>query len=181
MHCKTSKINPKDFHSLIDDYLNDHRKCNKLSIISLKKMKNLDEVIHYSALAIDSNGKRSDHHRRRKKGQLELSKKILLDNKVKIASCKDFHTLICLLQNLLSDVNDLGVLYYYDTALEIGFYLNLFPKFIYLHSGTREGARNLGLNYRKEYLTKDEFPNELQILEPYELEDFLCIYKSYFI
>jgi hypothetical protein len=180
MDCKTSKIIYIDFPSLIDDYINNHRRCNKPIIKDFKKMKSIDEVIHYAALAIDFDGKRADHHRRRKKEQLELSKKILLHNKKKIASCKDFHTLINLIQNLLNDVNDLGDLYYYDTALEIGFYLNLFPKFIYLHSGTREGAKNLKLNYRKEYLLKDEVPLELKILKEYEIEDFLCIYKDCF-
>jgi hypothetical protein len=39
----------------------------------------------------------------------------------------------------------------YDTALRIGCYLNKFPEVVYLHSGTRIGAKNLpgNLNGKK--------------------------------
>lgn len=180
MNCNNSKIGFIDFNSLVDKYINTYRKCNEPRTKDFNKIKNLDEVIHNTALALDFNGNRLEHHRRRQKDVLELSEKILLNNKGKIASCKDFHTLRYLIQHLLSDVKWLGELYWYDTAFEIGLYLNLFPEYIYLHCGTRDGARNLGLNYRKEYLTKDELPKELSALEPYELENFLCIYKDDF-
>mgnify|MGYP000627921672 CR=1 FL=1 len=33
----------------------------------------------------------------------------------------------------------------------------------------------------KKYLEMSELPKELQTLEPYEVEDFLCIFKKEFV
>ena len=68
----------------------------------------------------------------------------------------------------------------YDTVLRIGAKLDLFPDRVYLHCGTREGARALGLKWRDPWLKVDELPRELRRLKPHEIEDFLCIYKGEF-
>ncbi|MEK7411500.1 MAG: hypothetical protein AAB327_09000, partial [Actinomycetota bacterium] len=39
--------------------------------------------------------------------------------------------------------DDLGPLYVYDTALRIGAKKGQMPKVVYLHAGTREGAKKL--------------------------------------
>jgi hypothetical protein len=60
----------------------------------------------------------------------------------------------------------------------IGVNLSLHPKKVYLHCGTRIGAKNLGLDYQKHALEMTDLPQELQKLKPYQVEDFLCIYKD---
>ena len=52
------------------------------------------------------------------------------------------------------------------------------PDRVYLHSGTREGARALGLAAERSFLPMDELPPELRRLKPREVEDLLCIYKG---
>jgi hypothetical protein len=49
---------------------------------------------------------------------------------------------------------------------------------IYLHAGTREGARRLGLDTSGPTLGVDEIPKGLCALTPREIEDVLCIYKD---
>ena len=52
------------------------------------------------------------------------------------------------------------------------------PERVYLHRGTRKGARALGLDWRADSLDPRVLPKELADLEPREIEDFLCIYKD---
>jgi hypothetical protein len=103
----------------------------------------------------------------------------LLDNKKSIKDVKDFDELFVLIDKLLRPVKGIGELYIYDTSLRIGSYLGHMPKKVYLHSGTRIGARKLG--YKNKYVIEmDELPEEFQHLEPFEVEDILCIYKKKF-
>jgi hypothetical protein len=51
---------------------------------------------------------------------------------------------------------------------------------VYLHAGTRTGARALGLAARAATLDVSELPAEFHSLEPHEVEDVLCIFKDKF-
>jgi len=52
------------------------------------------------------------------------------------------------------------------------------PKQIYLHRGTRDGARALGIRGRLSKLTVPDIPKDFARLSPGEIEDCLCIYKD---
>lgn len=69
-------------------------------------------------------------------------------------------------------------LYVYDTTLRIGAKLGLLPKKVYLHAGTRVGAKALGFDGNARTLEISVLPKELRQLEPHEIEDALCIFKS---
>jgi hypothetical protein len=97
-----------------------------------------------------------------------------------LKACKRFDELHALIERTIHSIVGLRELYTYDTALRIGAFLGLAPEFVYLHRGTRVGARALGLNAKLPYLTVDQLPVELRTLSPAEVEDFLCIYKDYF-
>src|SRR5690606_36716857 len=181
MNCKPVKNISKKLIIMIDDYINKYRRYNKLTFRKYQNLENIDKAINNSALALDIKYQKSDHQYRIKTEALELSRKILLHNKNKISSCKDFNSLLKLIESLLKDVNGLGELYYYHTTLKLASYLNIFPEYIYLHIGTRDGAKYFGLNYKNAYIEKTDLPNESHILELYEIVDFLCIYKNNFI
>jgi hypothetical protein len=57
----------------------------------------------------------------------------------------------------------------------VGQYLRLEPGKVYVHSGTRVGAKRLGLNWRNDMLEMSDLPAELQVLSAAEVEDFLCV------
>jgi hypothetical protein len=73
-----------------------------------------------------------------------------------------------------------GELTVYDAALRIGTYreLKLEPKEIYLHAGTRKGAKTLGFKGRRRSIRLDELPKAFYRLKPYQIEDCLCIYAK---
>jgi hypothetical protein len=85
--------------------------------------------------------------------------------------------LFILINGLLQSVKGIGELYIYDTSLHIGANLGHSPEKVYLHSGTRKGARRL--DYKNKYVIEmDGLPEEFQHLEPFEVEVNLCIYKD---
>jgi hypothetical protein len=138
-----------------------------------------EEALERATLAKDERGKRFSHQRRLEGSQLRKAKSVLLDAAKELRRCKSFDQLHKLLKKHLNGIRGLGELYYYDTALRIGASLRLMPERVYLHRGTRIGARNLGLDCRADSLDPRVLPKELAVLEPREIEDFLCIYKCH--
>jgi hypothetical protein len=95
-----------------------------------------------------------------------------------IQASKDFEDLRCVVQQVRSGVKGIGRLTVYDTALRIGANLNLRPAHIYLHAGTTEGAKALGLYHGQEWLEPNEIQVEFRSLAPREIENCLCRYKD---
>ena len=75
-------------------------------------------------------------------------------------------------------VSGFGVLAVYDTSLRLGSWLDALPTMVYLHAGTTQGARALGLDCSQKVIQVNDFPEPLKDLEPYHVENFLCIYKK---
>ena len=77
-------------------------------------------------------------------------------------------------------INGIGDLTIYDTATMIGCPNQVYPDKVYLHAGAAAGAKALGI----EALVVDKsvfvslFP-AFDKLNPLQIEDFLCIYKSH--
>ena len=92
--------------------------------------------------------------------------------------CQSFEELFLFVKELVNPIKGAGELYIYDTTLRIGAKMNFLPTKIYLHAGTRVGARALGFSGKLKYLDKQDLPAEFNELEPYEIEDLLCIFKS---
>jgi len=142
-----------------------------------REQPNLKAAIECAAFAINCKGKKCPHQCRIKKVALENGKNALLMNSKEINQVKSFHDLFLLIKGLCKPISGLGELYVYDTSLRIGAWLNLLPTKVYLHAGTRAGARALGFDIKKvEAIEVSEMPKAFQKLKPHELEDVLCIY-----
>jgi hypothetical protein len=140
----------------------------------------LEEAITRAALATDHRGKRSSHQRRIPKLALQESREALLANKEAIRNAADFDELLNVVASALRDVCRTGELYGYDTTLRISYYLDHLPTKVYLHAGTRTGARRLGLPRNNHCVEQDDLPAELRDRPAHEVEDILCIYKEQF-
>jgi hypothetical protein len=64
----------------------------------------------------------------------------------------------------------------YDIAHRHGAYFGKAPALVYLHAGTRAGAR--AFNATGDTLDPKKLPAAFSRLEPAEIEDCLCIYKD---
>lgn len=85
------------------------------------------------------------------------------------------------LHKAIKDITEHGIgeLSKYDTATCFGCERGIYPTVIYLHAGTADGAKALGINGTT--ATKEQFIevcDAFEKLEPIQIEDFLCIYKD---
>jgi hypothetical protein len=136
----------------------------------------LDAAIERAAHARRPDGKRYDHQRRLT--ETALREAYLRLRQLDLSSCRSFDELHELVAASIGSIPGVGDLMVYDTALRIGAKLALSPSLVYLHCGTRDGARALGLNWRAQKLEMADIPEALQELEPREVEDCLCIFKK---
>lgn len=93
----------------------------------------------------------------------------------RLSSFADLYNMVD--RQAISGFGDLAI---YDTCIRIGSYLGMMPSLVYLHSGTRTGAERIlqrKLRLAVPALAPTAFPM-LARLSPWEMEDFLCIYKQ---
>jgi hypothetical protein len=118
----------------------------------------LSDAIRLAALAINSEGKRYSHQRRLSQTILEQARDILLVNEKEICQSQGFNDLFALLERLFLPVKGLGEWYIYDTALRIGAKIGALPQRVYLHAGTRVGAKALGFDGTAKTLEVSQLP-----------------------
>jgi len=140
---------------------------------------NLEKVIEIAALARMPSGKRYSHQRRIPEIVLEQARDRLLTVSGDLQKSTSFQELFDIVERTIGDIQGIGELTVYDTAYRIGIYLKLEPKEIYLHAGTRKGAKAIGIDTKKrEFLSVKQLPIPFAALRPAEIEDCLCIYEE---
>lgn len=98
-----------------------------------------------------------------------------------ITATTEFDDLHSLVRVVCSSVQGTGPLYCYDVAHRIGLHLSIEPDVIYMHTGTREGAKALGINVAgRAHIRVYDLPRPLRVLSAADAEDVLCIYKAWF-
>jgi hypothetical protein len=136
----------------------------------------LEAAVKRAAVAETPDGKRYSHQTRLTRTALKRVRQALVN--APLAECQDFAALHLEIQQRISHIRGIGELMVYDTAHRIGAKLSLSPDVVYLHRGTREGARALGVRGSAKQINVSALPVELQGLCAGEIEDFLCVFKS---
>lgn len=162
--------------ALVDVFIEKHRPGALKEKVFFESMPSLELAIHHAAFAMDDRDKRYAHQRRILGEAMQHAYHLLRQVRNRIAQADSFEDLHALLLAAFLGIHGLGALYTYDTALRLGFFLNLTPVKVYLHAGTRKGARALGIP-SQEAVEISALPQSLSRLLPYEIEDFLCIFK----
>lgn len=155
--------------------------------------KTLEELIRDAVWGILPDLKRDSHQCQIPSAVLEEMERKLLEPLIieEFKRCKRFDDIFTIVYEL--KIPYFSSLCVYDTALRIGAIFDLYPDVIYLHQGAFDGAIKLigksELNKRKKcylndekypYLKIDDFPREVQSLEPHHVENFLCLNKDKF-
>lgn len=158
-----------------------HKADNPDSWIEFAKSQvNLKEAIRVSSLSINQSNKRHPHQYRLEQKTLNATCDELLLIERKLKAARTFDDLYQLIMSI--DVYGLGPLTRYDIATRIGAYLKLYPDRIYLHAGTRTGAKRLLGKVDGEYILKSDLPKPFRSrdITCSEIEDILCIFKDQF-
>lgn len=143
-----------------------------------KAMKSLDDAIRFACHGKE--GKIHGHQHLVGKVKLEQARKVLQRQDDEITACKSFDELLTLIEDRTSSIDRFGVLAVYDTSLRLGAHLDLYPEVVYLHAGTKQGCKALGVATKGGTVEMDKLPKAVQALEPYHAENFLCIFKDEF-
>ncbi|MDX6611631.1 MAG: hypothetical protein QOD75_817 [Blastocatellia bacterium] len=164
--------------TIIRDYQIRHRTNSQRELIWFRDQPSLEAAIVTAARARDKHGKRYVHQNRIRQEALPKAEAHLLARQNELRSCSCFHELWLLIKDTLELIYGIGELYVYDASLRIGAYLDLRPERVYLHSGTRWGARVFGFETRnRKWLELTKLPEILQKMPAHEIEDILCIYR----
>jgi hypothetical protein len=166
------------FDRIVRLYIRKIRPRAQAEIDWFANQRTLSDAVEKAGIAENSKGKRYSHQRRLKKTSIKKAQRALQEASDQIGRARSFDDLFDLIRAAVRSIPGIGELYVYDTSLRIGARLNLFPRQVYLHAGTRAGARALGLNHRAHALSVSALPKELRVLEPHEIEDVLCIFKK---
>lgn len=143
-----------------------------------QKLDSLDDAIRFACHGKD--GKIHGHQHLVGKKKLERAAKALQRHAVQIEACDSFDELLHCVEDSTQNIHGFGVLAVYDTSLRLGAYLGLWPEVVYLHAGTKKGCKALGLKTSGGTVEMVKLPNAVRVLEPYQAEDFLCIFKDQF-
>jgi hypothetical protein len=162
--------------AIVDLYIERHRQRARNELAFYVGQPNLSAAIHKAARAVNQDGKRADHQRRIRAAVLVSSDTALQSISHELEKLSTFEELHERIERAIGSMKGVGPLLVYDTAHRIGAHLKLEPRLVYLHAGTRVGARTLGL--RGKTLEVSKLPTELQKLTAAELEDCLCIFKD---
>lgn len=171
---------PLIWQEILRDYDKDHSGHSVEEIAWFREQPSLREAIETAARAIKRDRKRYEHQYRVWRSAIPQAIAALLALEGRIARVETFDQLLHLITEQLRDISGIGELYYYDTAFRIGVYLGIYPTRVYLHAGTRAGARRLQppVDYRKDALNIGELPSDLRRRPPYVVENILCIYAD---
>ena len=162
---------------LADDYVEVFRPRLACSLGWFGNVSCIEEAIQRSALSRMCDDKMHPHQRRVGGKALAVASKRLKPSATDIASARSFQRIISIVEEVAGPVERIGTLANYDIALRIGKFKGLKPKEVYLHAGARKGAMALDIPLDR-VVPLTSLPAALQHLEPYEIEDFLCIYKD---
>jgi hypothetical protein len=138
----------------------------------------LTAAVSRACFAQSPDGKRYAHQRRIRLTALQDA--LVRLREIDLSKSATFEDLHGAVHHAVAPVRGIGDLYVYDTALRIGAKLGLMPQRVYLHSGTKLGARHLGLDWRQPHLLMQDLPAAFHRLRPHETEDCLCIFKDRF-
>jgi hypothetical protein len=166
--------------AIASDYQQRHRRPAAKELRHFRILRTDEEAISKAALAQLPTGKRHPHQYRIPPTALQESEHRLLDNLPGLRRVESFDHLFELIAAIIQPIRGIGEVAVYDTALRVGARFGLEPSKVYLHAGTRLGAKALGLAWRNAALELTELPIELRTLTARELEDLLCIYKDEF-
>ena len=139
---------------------------------------NLADAVEKAAFCALPSGKRHLHQWRIPKRCLAQANERLQKRLSAIGRATTFEKLHGLVEAEIKPIKGIGDLTVYDVAHRIGAFCQLAPALVYLHAGTLEGARALGINCKSRKLEMNQLPREFHLLRPYEVEDCLCIYKA---
>jgi hypothetical protein len=165
------------YDALIDDYIGNCRERARDESRWFGIQRSLGAAIENAGMARTRAGKRSSHQRRIPGAVLRAWTAELNACEQRLKMATTFEELHNIIESKARKLHGIGRLTAYDTARRLGAFLKLEPARVYLHAGTREGARLFGFANR-DSIAPSDLPPSFRRLTAGEIEDCLCIYRD---
>ena len=162
----------------VSDYIAHHRNDAIEELQFYRSMPTLGQVITWAAHAGTAGGVKHPHQQRIPRDALREFGARLSGSKRAMRKATSFDELHEIVREIGEPIHMIGELTIYDTAHRIGYKLGLLPTKVYLHRGTRRGAATIGIKPSRSTVSVSELPEPFTALKPYEIEDYLCIFKE---
>jgi hypothetical protein len=164
------------FEEIVSDYIREYRDDTRKEMRFFEIQSSPSAAIRKAALCELPSGKRHPHQRRIPGVLLEQVEARLQGIGRRLARAASFAALHRAIDGEIGGIKGIGALTVYDIAHRIGAHFNKSPERVYLHAGTRTGARVF--NISGDSFDPKILPNAFLRLAPSEIEDCLCIYKN---
>ncbi|WP_418894714.1 hypothetical protein [Limibacterium fermenti] len=137
-----NKVKEKiDFENIVSKYKANKKQYPDRYIDFCKQQKSLVDAIEVAAKSINAQNKIHSHQRRIGRLTLNIFAELLKTKEEEISLAKSFDKLLSIILSVrLAGVGELA---YYDISTRIAAYLKLNIENVYMHAGTRKGAREL--------------------------------------
>lgn len=165
------------YEDVVEAYIRNYRRDADQSLEFFRQCPSIQRAIEYAARCKLPSGKRHPHQYRLSGEVLAEGERNLQACAAELGRCRSFDELHQVVERELLVIYGIGPVTVYDAATHIGAYLGLEADRVYLHAGTAEGARAIGLEHRRDGLDPSDLPQPFQRLRAREIEDCLCIYK----
>jgi hypothetical protein len=161
---------------IVNDYIREYRDRARAEMRFFEIQRSPSAAIRKAALCELPSGKRHPHQRRIPGALLEHVEARLQGIGRKLAKAVDFAELHRAVDDEIGGMKGIGALTVYDISHRIGAHFRKSPKRVYLHAGTRTGARVF--NIGGDSIDPKFLPKAFSDLAASEIEDCLCIYKD---
>jgi hypothetical protein len=163
-------------NEIVSDYILAYRDNARAEMRFFEIQRSSAAAIRKAALCELPSGNRHPHQHRIPKSQLQEAEVRLQAIGRKLARAADFSALHKLVEDEIGSIEGIGALAVYDISHRIGAHFGKAPQLVYLHAGTRAGARVF--NISGDAFDPRKLPKAFSRLTPSEIEDCLCIYKD---
>lgn len=161
---------------IVSDYIREYRDRARAEMRFFEIQRSPSAAIRKAALCELPSGKRHPHQRRIPGALLEQVEGRLQGIGRKLSKAADFAALYRAVDDEIGGIKGIGALTVYDIAHRIGAHFRKSPDRVYLHAGTRAGARVFDIS--GDSFDPNILPKPFSRLAPSEIEDCLCIYKD---
>lgn len=166
-----------ELNRIVKDYKADRKQNSDTYIDNCVNQPTLADAVEAAAKAENDKGKVHPHQRRVGRAALKVFAAHLKGFVKHLSATSTFDQIHEIVVKAATE--KIGELVIYDTAHRIGCYKGVFPDKVYLHSGTRVGARKLlGRLKNNKVLQMSELPTPLAKLSPDEVENVFCNFKD---
>jgi hypothetical protein len=164
----------REFEADVRHYRSHHRHV-PIAELDYFASRRTDEDAVFEAAMSRIAGRKLSHQNLIPNVVLEEAGGTLRDNVALLRSAKTFAELQDDIRAIIGPIACIGDLAVCDISLRIGPRFGLAPELVYLHRGTTDGAKVLGLRWRGSSLPMSDLPKQLQVRTAREAEDVLCI------